>query len=257
MAGNAQNTKPLPLHVTAIGEGPPALCLPGLGLSAVIFSPLAPHLPEVRLVLVDNPGAGASPAPKGDYTIQWMADCIVDLINRMSIAPCAVIGHSMGGFIALQLALDHPDLVSRMALIASSPVYLHGGLRLDDRGDATRIIRANLARLTAPAFREKGDAFDRLVDDVVRTAGPGRGFAGQLAAARAFDVTDRLQDIRCDALILHGAQDAIVPESTARFLHDNIYRSQLAVIEAAGHLPTVETPEETAALLRAFIGQRP
>ncbi len=256
MVGNTRNTTPLPLHVTAVGEGPPVVCLPGLGLSAVIFSPLAPHLPDVGLMLVDNPGAGASPAPKGDYTIQWMADCTADLIDRMSIAPCAVVGHSMGGFIALQLALDHPDLVSRIALIASSPVYLHGGLRLDEKGDASRIIRANLGRLTAPAFRAKGDAFERVVEDVVRTAGPGRGFAGQLAAARAFDVTDRLQDIRCDALIIHGAQDAIVPESTARFLHDNIYRSHLAVIEASGHLPTVETPEETASLLRSFIGQR-
>src|SRR5208283_1053899 len=149
----------------------------------------APELAaSYRVIRFDNRGIGRSSDPPGPYPVQLMADDALAVLDAAGAASAHVYGVSMGGFIALQLALDHPGRVRSLTLGCPAAAL-------------NRIAWKLLYGPGTPASRRAEDQ-----QIVRRTRASGRGRRGQLTGAASFDVTGRLAEIHIPTLVIHGAQ---------------------------------------------------
>lgn len=127
---------PVDLAWTETGLGDPVLLIMGLNAPGSAWQPHVDQWSQsFRCLAVDNRGAGASPAPPGPYTTAAMAEDHIRLIENLSLGRCRVVGISMGGAIAQELALRRPDLVERLVLVATwaGPLPVHRGPAEGDR----------------------------------------------------------------------------------------------------------------------------
>lgn len=203
------------LYYEVSGTGRPVLLLPGLGADIRLLDGLANALcPSFEVAALDPRGAGRSDKPDTAYTIDQMADDAAGVLDHLNLGRTVVVGYSMGGRIALSLAIRRADLVERLVLAATS-AYTPPTHRFGRRWFATNV----LSRLPLP----KG------VDPQPRYA-----FERQLEATRAFDCRDQLDAIDVPTLVLHGRRDHMTPCALARELAGGITGARLVVVPG-GH----------------------
>jgi 3-oxoadipate enol-lactonase len=183
------------LYYEVHGGGPPVVLIPGLGADTRLFSNVVPLLATSHQVVVLDPrGAGHSDKPAGQYTIEQMADDVAGLFGTLEVASADVMGYSMGGKIALQLAACHPELVDRLILCATAPRPRVTG-RFSWRWFMDVVSRIPLMR--------KVDAQ------------PSYAFEAQRQASRSFDGGGLLPRVKASTLIIRARRDRIVPASDA------------------------------------------
>ena len=247
-------------------EDPPTLVLVhGLGYArpgwGVLPDLLARH---VRVVLLDNRGIGGSDVPPGPYTAAQMAGDVVAVLDAAGLRRAHVLGSSLGGMVAQELAITHPERVERLVLLSTTP----GG------GDAhpmpqrtvdllTRMpemephaaLRAAVANALAPGHAGRDPALvDRIVE--MRLADPQdpAGWQAQAHAGTTYDGGSRLGEVTAPTLVLHGDQDVVVAPENGELLARRIPDARLEVLEGHGHLPFWEAPDAIAASVLAFLG---
>jgi pimeloyl-ACP methyl ester carboxylesterase len=230
------------LAYTERGSGEPLVLIMGLGADRSAWDlHVEAYERRFRCFAVDNRGAGESGKPVGPYSTAAMADDYALLIRSIAAGPVRVAGISMGGAIAQELALRHPDLVERLLLVST-------WARCDDY---TKDIFRHFSRMrgaTAP------DEFTRLlqlwiwapeyfnahfqelqdVRDEPATM-PQHAFDAQCAACIGHDTADRLRDIGVPTLITAGDRDIFTPAAFAEELHEHIPGSSLKVFPGTGH----------------------
>ena len=178
------------------GTGDPVLLIMGHAYGADMWHRTAPELAaSYRVIRFDNRGIGHSSDPPGPYPVQLMADDALAVLDAASAASAHIYGVSMGGFIALQLALDHPGRVRSLTLgctAASAESASRGALLARVR---SLVPAAALNRIAWKLLYGPGTPASRRAEDqqiVRRTRASGRGRRGQLTGAASFDVTSRL-----------------------------------------------------------------
>jgi 3-oxoadipate enol-lactonase len=221
------------------GTGDPVLLIMGHAYGADMWHRTAPELAaSYRVIRFDNRGAGRSSDPPGPYPVPLMADDALAVLDAASAASAHVYGVSMGGAIALQLALDHPSRV-RSLILGCTAASAEGASR-----DAlltrirTLLPAAVLNRMASKLLYGPDTPASRRAEDhqiVRRTRSSGRGRRGQITGLASFDVTSRLAEIHVPTLIMHGAQDRIVPVASAQRLADDIAGARLVIFPGAGH----------------------
>ena len=239
------------------GTGDPILLIMGHAYGADMWHRTAPELAaSYRVIWVDNRGIGRSSDPPGGYGAA-MADDALAVLDAASAASAHIYGVSMGGFIALQLALDHPDRVRSLTLgctAASAEGASRGALLARVR---SLVPAAALNRIAWKLLYGPGTPASRRAEDqqiVRRTRASGRGRRGQLIGAASFDVTSRLAEIRIPTLVIHGAQDRIVPAANAQRLADGIAGARLVVFPDAGDVYTTDAPDAANQEVLRFLG---
>jgi pimeloyl-ACP methyl ester carboxylesterase len=248
------------------GKGPPILFLAGMGLDLSIWSKVKVLLERrFACVMMDARGAGGTDAPRAEYTVRQMADDAAALLGKLGCGPAVVAGHSMGGFTALQMALDHPSAVAGLALIgtaaAGGPEELGSTAAAREAlsrtwGPPTAMIRQSMTVSVSRLYREtRVEDFERLVFSRCSNRAKGRGLAGQRAACGAFDVGERIRQISCPALILHGIDDQIVAVSRGERLARDIPGARMVCLAGVGHLPQWEVPMDVAREIKASFGR--
>lgn len=208
------------LYYEVRGQGSPLLLVPGLGGDLRLFAASAADLARRRLVVAFDPrGAGRSEKPDAPYSIEGMAEDAAGLLAVLDTGPAAVAGYSMGGRIALALALGHPALVERLVLAATSvgPPATASAWRW--------FVTEVVARVPVP----------RAIDPQPRYA-----FEHQRRASRQFDCRSRLEEISVPTLVLHGRRDHMVPLSSARELAAGIAGARLVTV-GGGHAALLTT----------------
>lgn len=255
-------------HYVEHGRGPmPILCLHGNSSSGEAFARLAEGLPPAfRLICVDFPGHGRSSAAatyRGYCSFQGLARFVVELTNVLAIAPIAIVGHSMGGHVAIQLLPSLPSLQAVM-LISSPPIAGAGSLPRFFRTDApTELIFAN--HLTEVQVQDLAHAFAhtnpaalaQIEADLRRTDGAFRQELG--ASLRSAEVEDELSIIRAapgvKIALLGGLEDRFIERSYYGWVADQIGldRQDSLGIHGAGHYPHLEAPRDTHALFQRFL----
>lgn len=245
-------------------EAPPLLLLMGMGFSARAWGPLPARLADAyRVVVADNRGTGASTAPLGLFRLSDLADDAAAVLDAAGAAPAAVFGISMGGMVALELALRHPRMVRALVLGATfsgwRPSVGAGPAVLAALAAGSFLSRAGRHGLVARALvsdrmrREEYGRFAAWMETVGRGA-PGLVAQQALAVAR-FDVTPRLSELRVPTLVLAGEEDRLVPPENSRRLADAIPGARLVLLPGAGHGFPLERTEETEAELRRFLSE--
>ena len=248
-------------------EGRPLLLIAGMGMDLRFFSSLRALLrPRLRTIAFDNRGSEGSDVPPGPYAVERMADDAAALLDRLALPGAAVLGVSLGGCIALMMALRHPGRVRRLILGGTFFSGKPGKTGMPDRarralfeagGTAAEAARRALRVLLSPAFlRENPGAFEQLLRWRAEKPLRFRGLDGQRRAFLGFDVEEKLGGIACRTMILHGEIDGILPVEGARELHRALPGSTLHVFPGAGHLFFLEQPGRTAELITDFVTAR-
>ncbi|HTX09237.1 MAG TPA: alpha/beta fold hydrolase [Solirubrobacteraceae bacterium] len=266
-------TRRASLSIVEAGEGPPVLAVHGLGGTKGSFLPTIAGLsPRFRTIALDLPGFGDSSKPIGaPYDARFFAAACIDLLDALELDRVHLIGNSLGGRVALEIGLRHPDRVDRLALLAPALAW--------------RRPRpwAPLLRLTRPELGLVQLAPRAIVDAVVRQVVPGAndgwraagvdeflrayltpaGRAAFYAAARHIYLDEphgkdgfwtRLATLQAEALFVWGRRDQLVPIGFARHVADAVpHASQLEL--DCGHVPQIESPEPTNTAIAAFFTQ--
>jgi 3-oxoadipate enol-lactonase len=241
------------------GAGPAVLLLHAFPLAGAMWREQVAALRDrYRVIVPDLRGFGGSDAPPGPYLMDQLADDSAALMSQLGVARAAVVGLSMGGYIAFSLWRRHRELVTALVLADTK-----AGAD-NEEGRATREINARLAESQgAPAIAAKmipslvaPDAAQSVRDELTAliTANSATGIAGALRgmAVRPDSHAD-LAAIDVPTLIIVGAEDSLTPPSEAEAMHAGIAGSTLVSIPRAGHLSNLEQPESFSAALGAFL----
>jgi 3-oxoadipate enol-lactonase len=205
--------KDINMYYEIHGEGEPIVLIAGLGTDLASHAEMIGWLSKkYRVLAFDNRGEGLTDKPKVRYSIEMMADDTAGLIDALGIAKANVIGISMGGRIAMALALQHPELV-RTLILTSTFARRTRNARLP--------VRHRIKKLTG-------------VGGSTKSKQPYHAFARQFKAARSYDCSDRLDEIRVPTLILHGRKDNAVPYEMAEEMQAGIKGSKLIAFDG-GH----------------------
>jgi 3-oxoadipate enol-lactonase len=251
----------LKLAHETVGDGPPLLLMQGLGYARGGWGPSVELLAErFRVTFYDNRGIGESDKPAGPYTTEQLAEDAVAVLDEVGVERAHVVGASLGGMAAQELALAQPERVDRLVLACTTPggeharptpaptVALFAEAPTLAPEDALRKFVANALSANAP---------DELVDEIYRwrLANPPdpAGWQAQAAAAAMHDAYDRLGDIGAPTLVVHGTEDNVVDAGNADLVAERIPDARLEVFEGCGHLLFWEQPERFARVVEEFL----
>lgn len=236
---------------------PPLVLLNSIGTDMALWDACVPHLlPAFRLLRVDARGHGASDAPDGDYRLAMLAEDVAAVMDAAGVQEAAVAGVSLGGMVAMQLALDRPERVSALALTCTSATMDRAAwserVNKVREGGTAAIADLAMSRFLSPDFATAHPEVAATIRGGL-LAMPGQGYAGAGAAIRDMDLADRLPGMTARTLVVAGDRDTSTPfDPHGRFLADRITGATVAHV-AAAHLSPLEAPAELAAILRRFL----
>jgi 3-oxoadipate enol-lactonase/4-carboxymuconolactone decarboxylase len=242
-------------------QRPPLLLLSSIGTDLSLWDRMAGHLlPHFRLLRMDMRGHGASDAPDGDYSLRVLADDAVAVLDAAGVGDVHVAGVSLGGMVAMELALAAPDRVKSLALICTSAA-------MDRTAWAERVerVRASgtadiadlaLSRFLSAGFAETHGAVAQSLHSAL-IAMDDRGYAGAAAAIRDMDLMSRIARIDAPTLVLAGEKDVSTPAGEHSVpIAERIAGARLARLDT-GHLAPLEAPADVATTLLPFLVAAP
>ena len=237
------------------GDGPALLLIHGLGYARWGWEPVVAPLARLfDVLLFDNRGIGDSDAPPGPYTAMQMAEDAVRVLTEAGVARAHVVGTSLGGMVAQELALGWPDRVERLVLAATTP----GGPQafpMPQRTVELMQARATLREYVENALEPdpRPELVDRILEHRERTAQPFEPWAAQAAAGATFDAHDRLGALAAPTLVQHGDGDVVVDPRNADLLADAIPDARVSIYPGCGHLFMWQDPERFTRELEEFL----
>jgi pimeloyl-ACP methyl ester carboxylesterase len=257
------NTGPMTttgLHIEEIGAGRPLVLLhgcPGWGGS---WRRIAQRLQDRRVLMPDMPGYGTSPRLQEAYAFDRVREGLEDALLERGVTHAAVVGFSLGGYRALELALSGRVKVTHLVLIgaladldeAGRTMRIEGsrGIRGAETID-TPELRELMRTMVAPGYPEREEARFREILDWLKHADVD-GFADEVGGMGTMpSLLERLHGISVPVHLLHGALDAVLPVATSEAIAARIDGAQLEVLPGIGHAVPVEAEDETVRAIRA------
>ncbi len=243
------------------GGAPALLFLHGIGGDASSFAPQLDHFaPRHHVVAWTMPGYGASPALP-EMTFASLADAAVRLLDRLELDRAVVVGHSMGGMVALEMTASHGDRVAGLVLACTTAAFGPSGsdfaekflgarLKPLDEGKtpadlAPALVAAMIGETAPPGAREAAAAaMARIAPDAYRAA---------LHCLVTFDRRDALATIACPTLALAGSEDKTAPAEVMERMASRIPGGSYACLDGAGHIANQEAPDAFNAAIDGFL----
>ena len=242
-------------------DGPPLLLISGIPGVVDDWGGFARSLARSRRVIAhDNRGGGGTTTTAGPYTTRRLADDAAGLLDALGVERTDVLGVSMGGMIAQELALGHPDRVGRLVLGCTHAGVGHASPQPRESARAFAMQTDDWAErmraLSPYAFAPGVDAayLERFIEKKSRDVQDPEGYRGQVQAVLAHDTFDRLPGLACPTLVITGSDDQIIPAPSSDPLVARIPDARLEVIDGAGHLFFLERPETTLVSVEEFLG---
>ncbi|AKU91628.1 alpha/beta fold hydrolase [Vulgatibacter incomptus] len=265
------------IHYEAYGAGNPVVLVHGLGASAASWRRLAPFLAEAgyRVLALDLKGCGLSARPPGDYSRKALASLVCGFMDNLGIRRArAVVGHSMGGAIALEIAASRPERLDLVAVVDGQGVISAPWI-LQAAAPVTPIVGTLASSVTALSPAAPRRFFARMylkrifadpsavTDDLVETyaASADAGYQRAMFAmiqhlGNTADLASRIRTLKHPAVLLWGRHDPVCPLPLGEELQRSLPDAELHVLEDCGHCAPEERPAEVAAHLVDFFARR-
>lgn len=259
------------MNYQAVGSGHPTLFIPDAGYSSWFWNKITPTLAERYQLFVPDPrGTGQTSKPEGPYTVEMMAQDMIELVDAAHCRGLFVIGHGLGAYVAVHMALNRPDLVSKLVIAGGDvggPSAMPAAPEVEevlasDELVTLEAVERKIALWSAPGFAQRQPQVARellayhMSEDV-----PEECYAAQLAAIAGMKAPEasleaRLAELTKPTLILAGEQDRVVPPGNAQLLAARLPQARVVILPNTGHLFPIEDPEATAQALLDFLGGR-
>jgi pimeloyl-ACP methyl ester carboxylesterase len=250
------------LHYERGGSGEPLLLIQGMSGTHVSWGDpfLAPLREGFDVVVFDNRGIGLSAPIGGPFTIVEMAEDTAALMSELELESAHVCGISMGGMIAQELALAHPE---RLRSLTLGCTYCGGpGSQLMPKenveilaagmisGDRDKAIRASYEVNLSPAFRSDENRYAAFYEMATTVPAAKRTIELQVQAIFGHDTSARLGEISTPTLIVHGTEDGVLPYPNGEMIASLMPAARFETLEGIGHMFWWEQPEHSAELVR-------
>ena len=246
------------------GSGPPVLLIMGLSFTHEMWFRVLPALSRHhRTIFFDNRGMGRSDVPRGPYRMQQMAQDAAAVLDAAGVPAAHVIGASMGGMIAQELALRHPQRVLSLllgctsygGLLARWPSFSHAPRNLPLGEDA----QMSREEALIPLLYSPSTPAELIQEDLRVRSGchwSYRGFWGQFGGILMWNSYRRLPRIKAPTLVVHGEDDKLVPPVNGRVVAKRIPGARFELLPKAGHILVTDQFEACVALMLEFLGTR-
>ncbi len=250
----------------------PVLLIMGFIMNAMAWAPQVEALaPQYRVITLDNRGCGRSAQPPGPYSMREMVADTAAVLNAAGVESAHVIGVSMGGMIAQQFVLAHPERVRSLILMATTPGGPHsygyeemrenarltdGVTSIEEAMTPERMAEFALQVFTPEFLQTQGAGFAQMLGSMMQFPSTLDGMRGQMAAIAGHDVYDRLPEIRVPTLVLTGSDDVMVDARNAPLIAQRIPGAQLREFPGLRHGFTAERPDEVNAAILEFLARQ-
>ncbi|MEM1659392.1 MAG: alpha/beta fold hydrolase [Candidatus Jordarchaeales archaeon] len=254
------------MYYEVYGSGFPLVMIMGLGANTYWWDPylIDEFSKHFKVVVFDNRGAGRTDKPAVDYTMKMFADDTVGLMDYLGIKKAHILGVSMGGMIAQEIALNYPERVEKLVLCVTAP---GGRVTVPPKPEAMALLTMDRSKLTdeqiametikvlyPKEFIEKHPeivkvSLERLSKYVI----PTDAFMRQINAILKFDAYDRLSHINKPTLVVSGGKDILVPPENGKLIAEKIPNAKLVIFEESGHGLITQERERFASLVIDFL----
>lgn len=252
------------IDVETAGDGSAILLLHGFPLSREIWNAQAEHLQKTaRVIRLDLRGMGRSSSSDGPYLMEALAGDAAAVLDAMQVASVTLIGHSLGGYVAMAFARMYAERVTRMVLVCSrlaadAPATAREREELADRCERESsmepALEAYLPRLLAAETRSRHPEIVARVAGIIRRNDPLGAAAMLRGMAQRAPSDDIAQDLQMPVLVIGGSRDAIVPPDEIASIAKTFPRGEAVQMERSGHLPMLEQPAELSEALALWWG---
>ncbi len=245
------------VYYDELGAGHPLIFISGLGSTRLgWWKQIEPFANKFRVINMDNRDAGDSALATAPYTIATMADDVAGVINNLNLGRTHIVGISMGGMIAQELAINHPDLVDKLVLVATtaggptnvnpSPEIAALLMRMEGE-DLETVVRRTFTAITGPGYMAAHpDDLDQIVKHALARPMSLAAYQRQLGACMVHlqgGTAGRLARITAPTLVVHGDADPLIPYANGKYLAEHIPGARLSTYPGVGHIVPIEAPE--------------
>ncbi len=248
------------------GKGPAIVWIPGTGLRGATWELQVQRFADrFRCLTVDLRGSGETGGSGSHFTVADLARDVATWLDHISVTSATVVGLSLGSAVAQELALARPDCVARLVLLATwsssareHHIRRHFESRLYALENGPIDVYSQFAFwMSSPSLYDHEPKRQAEVERLLRRhmSGTPAGTAGHFRADLGHETRDRLGQISCPTLIVHGDEDLITLPWYNRTVADLIPGATLATISKAGHLAWLERPDELSDLIERFLSQ--
>lgn len=243
-------------------DGPPLVFSNSLGTNLHLWDAQAAEAAGLgfRVIRYDQRGHGSSGVPEGPYTLERLAQDVLDLLDGLDIPRAAFCGISMGAMTGIWLAMKHPRRLTRLAL-CNTAVWMpprdlwEARIKSVGEGGMEAIVDSVVERWFTQRFRDSHPDEVARIRSMILATDP-RGYAGCCAAIRDMDLRDRLGLIEAPTLVAIGEHDPATPPDRGQYIVERVPGAQKAILDAA-HLSNVEAREEFNRVVLGFLaGER-
>jgi len=249
------------------GVGHSVLFMSGLGSTRLgWWKQIEPFSRKFRIINMDNRDAGDSALGTGPYTVADMSEDTAGVIKNLNLGRTHIIGISMGGMIAQELAIRHPELVDKLVLVsttAGGPASVNAkpeiaALLTRAEEDIETRVRNTFTAIAGEGYMAKHpEDLDQIVKNSVAKPMSPESYQRQLVACMGHfrqGVADRLAQIAAPTLVVHGDYDPLIPYPNGKYLAEHIKGARLITLPGVGHIPMIESPERFNREVIEFLG---
>jgi 3-oxoadipate enol-lactonase len=239
-------------------EAVPLVFINSLGSDLRIWDNLVPYFAEhFPVIRYDKRGHGLSDCPPGPYSIRDHANDLANLLEHLQVKQAILVGVSVGGMIALDYALNHPQRAGALVLCDTAAKlgaaeYWHERIESLGKHGFDQVAAGIVSRWLSPTFIKQNPAdYQGYFNMLTRT--PIAGYIATCEAIRDTDLRDLVGKIEAKSLVLCGAEDAATPPDLVRELAETLPQARFELIDNAGHLPSIEQPAAMATKMKRFL----